>query len=91
MEALLDALFSMQSPPYQRKIGDQFTFTFIFISGSNHFPVGMDIKHVTYSIFFLELCVLHNIYLPIDLHHQHRPTADVSHLISVPSDFPGPS
>jgi hypothetical protein len=30
-------------------------------------------------------------YLPIDLHHQHRPAADVSHLISVPPGFSEPS
>jgi hypothetical protein len=29
-------------------------------------------------------------YLPVDLHHQHRPAADVTHLISVPPGFPGP-
>jgi hypothetical protein len=29
--------------------------------------------------------------LKADSHHQHRPTADVSHLISVPPGFPGPS
>jgi hypothetical protein len=30
-------------------------------------------------------------YLPVDSHHLHRPAADVSHLISVPPSFPGPS
>jgi hypothetical protein len=28
-------------------------------------------------------------YHPVDSHHQHRPAADVSHLISVPPSFPG--
>jgi hypothetical protein len=28
--------------------------------------------------------------LTIDLHQQHGPSADVSYLISVPPDFPGP-
>jgi hypothetical protein len=30
-------------------------------------------------------------YLPVDSHHQHKPEADVSHSISVPPGFPGPS
>jgi hypothetical protein len=33
----------------------------------------------------------HLYYLSVDSHHQHRPEADVSHLISVPPGFPGPS
>jgi hypothetical protein len=30
-------------------------------------------------------------YLPADSHHQLKPEADVSHSISVPPGFPGPS
>jgi hypothetical protein len=37
------------------------------------------------------LSVLYLYYLPVDSHHQHKPKAEVSDLISVPSDFPGPS
>jgi hypothetical protein len=35
-------------------------------------------------VFLYGIC-----YLPVDLHYQHRPAADVSHLISVPPGFPG--
>jgi NADH:ubiquinone oxidoreductase subunit H len=38
--------------------------------------------------FAFSLWYLH--YHPVDS-HQHRPTADVSRLISAPPDFPGPS
>jgi hypothetical protein len=38
-------------------------------------------------VFFL---LWYGIY-PVDSHRQHRPAADVSHLISVPPGFPGPS
>jgi hypothetical protein len=34
---------------------------------------------------------LYGMYDPIDPHHWHRPTDDVSHLISVPPRFPGTS
>jgi hypothetical protein len=43
--------------------------------------------------FYVSLCFFylrHICHLPIDL-HQHRPTADVSNLISVPRNFPHPS
>jgi hypothetical protein len=30
-------------------------------------------------------------YPPVDTRHQHRPAAGVSHLISVPPGFPGPT
>jgi hypothetical protein len=35
--------------------------------------------------------LLYLYYLTVDLHHQHRPTADVFHLISTPTGLPGPS
>jgi hypothetical protein len=40
---------------------------------------------------FLCFSLLYLCYHPVDSHHQHRPTADVSHSISLPPGFPGPS
>jgi hypothetical protein len=34
---------------------------------------------------------LHGVNLLVDLHHQYKPEADVSHSISVPPGFPAPS
>jgi hypothetical protein len=51
-----------------------FTFTFIFISGSNHFPVGMDIKHVTYYRF--KMTIHHSPINPIN--NIIRPLTDSS-------------
>jgi hypothetical protein len=41
------------------------------------------------SIKVFVLCYLY--YHPVDSHHQHKPAANVFHLISVPSGLPGPS
>jgi hypothetical protein len=44
--------------------------------------VGDGLKFVCFSLWYLY-------YRPVDSHHQHRPTADASHLIPVPPGFPG--
>jgi hypothetical protein len=51
-----------------------FTFTFIFISGSNLFPMGMDIKHVTYYRF--KMTIYHSSIYPIN--NIIRPLTDSS-------------
>jgi hypothetical protein len=44
--------------------------------------------YLSYSICFSLWYLCH---VPIDLHHRHRPEADVFHSISVPPGFLGPS
>jgi hypothetical protein len=57
-------------------------------------------KLLTFSVFtfipavllpFVCFSLWYLYYQPVDSHHQHRRTTDMSHLISVPPGFQGPS
>jgi hypothetical protein len=66
--------------------------------GSNQIPVELIkagcetlLRSITLQLTFLYFSLQYLCYFPVESHHQHTPEADVSHLISVPPGFPGPS